>query len=135
MITVSLPYPPSVNSYWRHVSKGRIAGRVLISEAGRAYRKAVSGEIAAQAARMGYEGHLKVSIVAYPPDGRRRDLDNVLKALLDSLAHAGVYRDDCQIYSLQISRGPVMRNGGSVTVSVSERSLDTHWREALGDAA
>ena len=134
MLTVSLPYPPSVNSYWRHVSKGRIAGRVLISAEGRAYREAVAASIREQSARMGYEGDLRVSIIAYPPDARRRDLDNILKSLLDALAHAGVYRDDCQIQSLQISRGPVRRGGGSVSVHVEERER-THWRTALGDAA
>jgi crossover junction endodeoxyribonuclease RusA len=34
---------------------------------------------------------------AFPPDRRRRDLDNLLKALLDSIEHAGVYEDDSQI--------------------------------------
>ena len=36
-IRLELPYPPSVNTYWRSV-----AGRVLISKAGRMYRAATT---------------------------------------------------------------------------------------------
>jgi crossover junction endodeoxyribonuclease RusA len=34
---------------------------------------------------------------AFPPDRRRRDLDNIQKPVLDALQHAGVYEDDSQI--------------------------------------
>ena len=37
---------------------------------------------------------------------RRRDLDNILKSLLDSLTHAGVWEDDSQITDLRIRKGP-----------------------------
>jgi len=50
-------------------------------------------------------------IVVAPPDRRRRDLDNVLKSLLDSLEHAGVYTDDSQIRKLSIERSEPVENG------------------------
>jgi len=50
------------------------------------------------------EDRLSVFIEAFPPDKRKRDLDNVLKSLLDALQHAGVYADDCQIDRLSIIR-------------------------------
>ena len=54
-----------------------------------------------------------------PPDHRRRDLDNVQKALLDALAKGGAYRDDSQIDRLQVERGPVTP-GGMVLVEITE---------------
>lgn len=41
-----------------------------------------------------------------PPDRRKRDLDNLLKSLLDGLEGAGVFKDDAQIDDLQIVRRP-----------------------------
>jgi len=60
-----------------------------------------------------------VRVVVRPPDGRRRDLDNVGKALLVALEHAGAYRDDAQIDRLLLERGEVVPLGG-VTVEIAE---------------
>lgn len=50
-------------------------------------------------------------IDAYPPDRRRRDLDNILKSLLDSITHAGVIEDDSLIDDLHIVRRELRKNG------------------------
>lgn len=47
---------------------------------------------------------MSIDIEAAPPDRRRRDLDNLLKALLDMLQHAEVYNDDYQVADLRIRR-------------------------------
>ncbi len=117
MIELLLPWPPSTNSAWRNVG-----GRVLISAEGRAYRTAVSNK-AAEARRGGMmatgpmRGRLDVAITAYPPDNRRRDLDNLLKQPLDALTGAGLWEDDSQIDRLRITRGPVYP-GGRILVEV-----------------
>jgi crossover junction endodeoxyribonuclease RusA len=103
--TFDLPWPPSVNTYWRHPNKGPLAGRTLISEKGRKYR----ADCVALAKTNRWpafvsEARLSVTIHAYPPDKRRRDLDNVLKAALDVMGLAGVYGDDSQIDRLEIVR-------------------------------
>ncbi len=49
-------------------------------------------------------GPLRVEIEVYPPDRRRRDIDNVQKALLDALEHGRAFRDDSQIVELKIER-------------------------------
>jgi crossover junction endodeoxyribonuclease RusA len=108
-----LPYPPSINHYWR-----RVGHRTLISRDGRRYRRDVCAALAASGAGP-LPGRLSVRVTVFPPDGRRRDLDNVQKALLDALAHGGAYGDDSQIDRLEVHRGPVTP-GGRVVVEISE---------------
>ena len=98
MLEFELPYPPSINHYWRMVGR-----RMLISREGRAFREKVCSVLAAAGARPLREA-LIVRIEAYPPDRRRRDLDNALKSLLDSLQHGGAYVDDSQVVKLTIER-------------------------------
>jgi Holliday junction resolvase RusA-like endonuclease len=92
--TLTLPWPPSVNHYYRHVGP-----RVLISKDGRRYRETVAG-IARRAAIPTFRAPVEVDIDLYPPDNRRRDVDNSLKCTLDSLTYAGVYEDDSLIRKL-----------------------------------
>ncbi len=76
-----------------------MAGRVLISEKGRDYRHAVKRTVGAVVPIV---GPVAVEIILCPPDRRRRDIDNCLKALLDSLTHAGVWEDDSQVKRLTV---------------------------------
>jgi crossover junction endodeoxyribonuclease RusA len=108
-IELVLPYPPSNNRYYRHAR-----GRHYISAEGETYRGKVLAQ--AQGARLG-AARLAVEITVHPPDRRRRDLDNTLKALLDALAHAGVYDNDEQIDMLHVRRSEVIK-GGIVRVLV-----------------
>jgi len=104
-VSFQLPYPPSVNLYWRFTG-----GRPLISREGRAYRRKVCSILA----RIGVEpmdGELAIEIVIYPPDRRRRDVDNVLKSLLDSLEKGGAYHNDSQIKRLLIERRQPVKHG------------------------
>ena len=113
MIELTLPFPPSVNTYWRNYN-----GRMLISEKGRKYRKMVVDQVMIYQGRKQMQGKVKVTIEAYRPDKRRRDLDNLLKAPLDALTHAGVYQDDELIVDLRIYWAE--DNGGFIKVKVEE---------------
>lgn len=62
---------------------------------------------------------LRVELSVTPPDNRRRDLDNLLKAVLDGLGFAGVYDDDSQIDELLVIRRPVRKGEGGLDVSVA----------------
>lgn len=110
-----LPWPPSVNRYWRHVVIHRSV-RVILSRAGRQYRKDAVAAIGHHEEAM--TGRLRVQIDVMPPDRRARDLDNLAKAVLDALTHAGVWEDDSQIDALSVRRLSPVR-GGLVRVSVS----------------
>jgi len=59
-----------------------------------------------------------MTIDVYPPDKRKRDLDNICKNLLDSLQKAQIYPDDNQIDLLIIQRKEVVK-GGKLHVSIS----------------
>lgn len=97
MIELTLPWPPTVNTYWR-----MFQNRMIISAAGRKYRQAVAEQVLIQRAAKHLTGKVKVTIEAWRPDSRKRDLDNLLKAVLDGLKHAGVYEDDSLIVDLRI---------------------------------
>ena len=113
--TLCFPWPPSNNRYYR-----RVGSRVLICRAGREYRQQVAYELFAQAGRVEpMTGRLSVVLSLYPPDRIRRDIDNLAKALLDALAHAGVYEDDSQIDRLLLERCEI-RKPGVVEVNVRE---------------
>jgi len=118
-IMLRLPWPPSVNRYWRHNR-----GMTHISREGRHYRDRVAVECDLRRV-VAFEGRLAVQIIAYPPDRRKRDLDNVLKALLDALEYGGCYVDDSQIDQLTIVRAPKV-TGGSVTVTMREIAVESH---------
>ncbi len=107
-----LPYPPSVNHYW---FRNR-SGGLRIGPRGVSYRLEVLTLVRRQKLPK-MAGKLAVEIIACPPDRRRRDLDNLLKATLDALQHAGLYADDNAINRLTICRG-VMVTGGMLAVTV-----------------
>ena len=106
-LTLRLPWPPSVNTYWRHiVINGR--PRTLISKAGRQYKTHVQ----LIASRYGpFVKPIAMWIHAYPPDRRKRDIDNILKAPLDSLEKAGVYKNDSQIVELHAFKHEPVKGG------------------------
>lgn len=56
-------------------------------------------------------GPLAVDIELFPPDRRRRDIDNAIKSLLDAMQHGGADIDDSQIDDLHVRRGAVIPGG------------------------
>ena len=110
---IVLPWPPSINHYWRNYR-----GRTVISQDGRLYRQTVAYRILEQGIpRENLNCRLQVSIDAYPPDKRRRDLDNIQKALLDAIVAADVIEDDSLIDALSIQRHEA-KDEGEVIVRI-----------------
>lgn len=110
-----LPFPPSVNGYWR-----AFKSRVIISKKGREFREQALIEIAKQIsyAEREIEHHVEVSVVLYPPDKRNRDLDNYQKALFDSITHAKIWKDDSQIKKFSVEWGEVIK-GGKAEITIT----------------
>ena len=112
--TYTLPYPPSVNRYWRTAR-----GRFYISAEGKLFRERVRLLLADRNTPT-LSGRVAVRVTVHPPDKRRRDLDNVLKALFDALQHAGVFEDDSQIKRIEASMEDTPTKGGRVEVVAEE---------------
>ena len=109
-----LPYPPSVNGYWR-----AFRGRQIISKRGREYRvNAMEALGGLGLYGEGVTGRLHVSVVIHPPTLRKYDIDNWCKAPFDALTHAGFWGDDEQVDSLNIKKGEKIK-GGLIKLKVS----------------
>ncbi len=113
MTILTLPYPPSVNHYWGVSGKQRFIGKK-----GKEFRIAVS-EACLDAQVQTMDGRLAVHVAIWPPDNRKRDVDNILKPLLDAMEHAGVYENDSQIDELHIIRREPVKGGSCSVVIVS----------------
>ncbi len=111
---IKLPWPPSVNSYWR-----RRGSQYYISKKGQQYRKEVIQMIQSSNLDIQTTSRLRIKVIAAVPDSRRRDLDNILKSLLDSLIHAGFAMDDEQFDDIRVIRGQKVR-GGSLDIKITE---------------
>lgn len=112
-ITLELPYPPSVNTYWRHAR-----GRHYISEKGKAYQSKV---FVACLGYLPFKKPVSIKVQVWLPDKRRRDLDNLWKVLLDSLVNAQIVADDCwQCMPKQSIEAMGVEKGGKLVVRLRE---------------
>lgn len=99
-LVLHLPYPPTVNHLYRNV-RGR--GRVKSRE-GIAYASAVALIVRREAILRGLplpwfpaKAWIRATWAVRLPDARARDLDNLKKAVHDSLTAAGVWPDDHRV--------------------------------------
>lgn len=117
MIVLSLPFPPSVNSY-RTVYRGMMR----LSKEGRAFKAAVADYVVEYRVPKLGDKKLRISMVLFPRDKRKIDIDNRIKSVLDALQDAGVFDDDFQVDELSIVRGVPIK-GGAIRVLIEE--IDT----------
>jgi len=103
VIELELPWPPTINNYF-----GYHGSRRFVAKRGKDFREHVGILCMGKDLQV---GRLKLYIEAYVPDKRKRDLDNVLKALLDALQHGGLFKDDSQIDDLHIVRKEAVEDG------------------------
>ena len=96
MITLILPYPPTVNHMYR-----RARGHLALTPEALAFRHAVR-MIAMVQGVTPITGPVAVFLDVYRPR-RRGDLDNILKATLDALNNVA-YADDDQVQQIHAVR-------------------------------
>ena len=64
-------------------------------------------------------GMLAMKVRAYPPDRRKRDIDNIQKPLLDALEKGRAFFNDCQIKHLTtVMKEPIKGAKTIVTIRV-----------------
>lgn len=103
---LTIPYPPSVNSYW-----GFHGHRRFLTKKANDFKSSVSeAVITYNIPKLGQE-RLEIEIKLFPPDKRLRDIDNSIKSCLDALCQAGVFNDDSQIDVLIVNRGEIYKGG------------------------
>ena len=105
-----LPYPPSNNTYYRNTARG-----VLLSAKARTYHAMAMAELIRQHIKS-VDGFVSVEFLIYPPDRRRRDLDNCAKCLCDSLQKCGIIHDDSDIMDLRLTWAPAIKHGKVVVI-------------------
>ena len=113
-IELYLPFPPSINNYYVKTSRGQ-----FISAKGKKFRNEVIEDIIQQAPNLQISGKVLVEMVLFPPDNRRRDMDNYSKAMLDALTKSGIWEDDVQADQLFTYRG-VSVVGGKTLLRITE---------------
>jgi len=113
----SLPWPPSLNTAYPSTK----TGRRILSKKGRAYQKEVWALCAQQKIKM-LRGTVSITIQAYPPDRRKRDLDNLFKMILDSLQKAFIIEEDSLVYHLAITKHAPM-SPGRVEINLEKYEL------------
>lgn len=106
VLRFELPYPPSINHYYVRTARG-----VILGAKGKSYRRDVCFMLNKYKDYYSADSRLSLTINVYPPDKRKRDLDNICKAVQDSLQYAGIYKDDNQIDMLTVIRRNVVEHG------------------------
>tara|TARA_S200002703_G_scaffold133874_2_gene122166 strand:- start:380 stop:820 length:441 start_codon:yes stop_codon:yes gene_type:complete len=125
-IKLILPWPPTVNSYYVSGKRG-----VYLSKKGKEFKWIVQQIIGPRFGPLfSEEDRVTLWVNAYVPDERTRDIDNLGKAILDSLEGdfnkekktfhwGGLYKNDSQIDDFRIVRCEKDPEGkGYIEVSV-----------------
>ena len=115
----SLPWPPTVNHYYRRAE----AGQVKINDKVREFREVAGLQILAGGRpRAPLGGPVEIIITLVRPDDRRFDIDNRAKAILDALQFAHVLADDSWVVvpSLSIVVADQRTAGGMALVEITE---------------
>ena len=96
-LAVRLPWPPSVNTYWRN-----FRGKTVLSAKGREYREDVEASLPSEHPVFAFPVEMRIDL--YPPSRREFDVDNYMKAILDALEHCGVLENDSLVQSITASK-------------------------------
>lgn len=135
-VELSLPWPPSVNDYYgsrTHYNGAKCPAckkgahafvQRYIRPPGRIYGERVATVVEKTVTDwdlLPLTGDLFVSLTIHPPDRRKRDEDNLFKALWDSITTAKIWQDDSQVKMKLLQTGELDRQrGGRIELYVRE---------------
>jgi crossover junction endodeoxyribonuclease RusA len=102
-VNLNLPFPPSGNHMYKHTRQGHHYLKPLARE----YYNLVATKVRLQCGVLKLATPLEVSCTLFPPDKRRRDLDNAWKVIGDSLTKSSFWLDDKWIRKLTLQWGDV----------------------------
>lgn len=109
-------YPPSINNYYVKTQRG-----VFISSKGKQFREQLIKDAHEQLGGMiPIPDRVRLEVIMWPPDARKRDQDNILKPIQDAMIHANLLVDDSQIDQTFVYRGTKMAPEGMLYIRVSE---------------
>lgn len=109
-------FPPSVNNYYVKTQRG-----LFISQKGRKFRDQLIKDAHDQLSGMEpIDCKVRIDIVAWVPDNRKRDLDNLVKPIQDAISHAHIWGDDSQVDQLVVYRGEKVAPNGALYIRISE---------------
>jgi crossover junction endodeoxyribonuclease RusA len=91
---------------WKHAG-----GRHYLTQVASDYYSVIKQAVREQGKMVNLDMPLQVQCWLFPPDRRRRDMDNAWKVIADSITKAGVWQDDSQIRKLTLEWGGVHKGG------------------------
>jgi crossover junction endodeoxyribonuclease RusA len=112
MIKLLLPFPPSGN-HRLQLARGKFFPSLLYKR----FKSEVNLILHERQITPYPKGaQLGIQLLIEPPDRRQRDLDNIIKSLLDALkdGHNKAFADDYDLWHMEIDRGNVFKPNGRV---------------------
>ncbi|MBU3554842.1 RusA family crossover junction endodeoxyribonuclease [Polynucleobacter sp. UB-Piko-W3] len=97
-VNLTLPFPPSGNHMYKHTRQGHH----YLTPIAREYYKSVALIVHRHCGSLELATPLEVTCTLFPPDKRRRDLDNAWKVVGDALTKCGFWMDDKWIRKLTL---------------------------------
>jgi len=121
-IRFDLPVGPSINHFY-----GRSKfGSLYIKADGKAYIQKVGEIIRSSGIQISDGFRCDVEIKYHLPDRIKRDLDNILKCLLDSFTKCGFWKDDSIINFLSVRRMPPDRENPRLEITITQTKEDPY---------
>ena len=124
MITLSLPFPPSVNNYWQ-VARNRI----IKTKKAKDYKRDIENLMLVNARQIKTfiqdvdkdNRPLALAVAVHYPkrSGPLGEIDNLLKVSIDCLEGI-LFKNDRQFRHIQISREPQDSKEGSIRITIKE---------------
>lgn len=129
-----VPYPPSLNKLYAY---NKFSRQKYLTSEGKEYKLKVVSIIRRLIEEQSIEkitSLIDFQVYDFPPDARKRDKDNILKILQDSITLSGLWDDDSLIGNLMVFKGGQKITGGRLVVLISDfeqRHISTDVEEEI----